>query len=1265
MSESAIKILLIEDNSGDARLIQEYLAEAQAAPPAGFSFELIHADRLSAGLEHLAASQFDVILSDLSLPDSQGLNTFLQVQATSPQTPIVVLTGFDDEAVSAKAVEAGAQDYLTKSELTSSVLLRAIRYAIARKQAEEALRKSEEKYRLLVENQSALVVKVDTAGRFQFVSPSYCELFGKSEQELLGRAFMPLVHPDDRDATAQTMEQLYKPPYTCHVEQRALTKQGWRWLAWADRAVLDEAGNVVAIVGAGRDITERKEAEDALQEKLAELTLLNAIAVAGTEATNKDDLLKDVIRIMHPTFYTDHFGVGLVNKAAGVLHGYYAHRHLHGQLKKAASPLGQGITGQVIATGQPRRVSDVAQEPAYLVVNPDTRSELCVPLKVGERVIGIINAESSQPDAFSETDQQLLVTVAGQLATALDRLHYFESTQRRAEELEILGQVSSALRQAASRADVLPVILDQVGHLLQANSASLVSYNPNKDETIIELARGSHTHLTGMRIPPDQGVSGQVIATGQPYVNGNIQTDPQLFRFNKITGPEAVACVPLIAHNQTIGALWVSRENPFLPAEVRLLTAIADIAANALQRVTLYEETQHHVQRLTALRNIDLAITSNLKSQAVLEVLLEQVTTQLNVDAADVLLLNPEGQLLEYAAGRGLRSQALTQVRLPVGKSFAGRAALKQQIVIVANLLEDAGAPDRARALLEEDFITYYGVPLVVKGQVEGVLEIFHRAPLEPDPDWVDFLKALSAQAAIAIENARLFEETQRLLQQTRQQAQQLEQILDSVPEGVLVLDADQRLALANPIAQEYLHTLTPEQVGDRLTRLGRHSVEELLQPTTNGFGHELEVAGPPHRIFEMNVRSLSAKPWTGGWVLVIREVTQEREMQQRVQQHDRLAAVGQLAAGIAHDFNNILTGIIGFAELARFQPNSLYSIEETLDRVIEQGNRAAHLIRQILDFSRQTVAERKKMDLIPLIKENMNLLERILSEDIQISLETEPDQDAFAIRANPVQIQQVVTNLAVNAQDAMPAGGMLTFRLSCFTLKPGQPPPCPELSPGEWVVLAVSDTGTGISPQNIPHLFEPFFTTKAVDKGTGLGLAQVYGIVKQHGGEIDVESREGRGTTFTIYLPVPDRVSGDGNNRQKGPAKLSRGQGESILLVEDDEGVRWVVTEMLEMLGYRVLTASSGRQALVVYDEHQHDIALVLTDLRMPDMGGAALSQALQKKNPSLKLIAMSGYPLDNKANKMLPQNFVKWVQKPLNIGSLAQAVEQVLNGG
>jgi len=384
-------------------------------------------------------------------------------------------------------------------------------------------------------------------------------------------------------------------------------------------------------------------------------------------------------------------------------------------------------------------------------------------------------------------------------------------------------------------------------------------------------------------------------------------------------------------------------------------------------------------------------------------------------------------------------------------------------------------------------------------------------------------------------------------------------------------------------------------------------------------------------------------------------EALREAEEKSRVQ--ERLAAVGQLAAGIAHDFNNLLTGIIGYAQLLKMRTDVSAQAKGDLTNIETEGQRAAHLIRQILDFSRKSIIQRQPLDLNSFLKESLKFLRRILPESIHIALHIGPEM--YPVNADPAQIQDMLANLSVNARDAMPEGGELRFRLSRFILGEDDPPPLPEMSPGEWVVLSVSDTGTGIAPEHRPHIFEPFFTTKEAGEGTGLGLAQVYGIVMQHEGFIDLKSEVNRGTTFLIYLPV---VREEKESAEEASEEVSWGQGEGILVVEDDPGVLALIRDMLESLGYRVLTAGNGEEALGVYGRHRDDIELVLTDMVMTGMDGAELFYVLRRQNPDVRVVVMTGYPLRDQGEKLLSQGIVAWEQKPMDLVKLMKLVNEGL---
>jgi hypothetical protein len=394
------------------------------------------------------------------------------------------------------------------------------------------------------------------------------------------------------------------------------------------------------------------------------------------------------------------------------------------------------------------------------------------------------------------------------------------------------------------------------------------------------------------------------------------------------------------------------------------------------------------------------------------------------------------------------------------------------------------------------------------------------------------------------------------------------------------------------------------------------------------------------------------------GYQGFFRDVTESVRAQRHAQEQDRLAAVGQLAAGIAHDFNNILGTIGLYAELLRRSERLPPQDRERIDTIIRQAQRGAALTGQVLDFSRRSVMEMHTFDLKLFLHEAQEMLSRTLPESIRLHFSYQGDQ--FPVRADPTRIQQMVTNLALNARDAMPQGGDLTLQLSRLSLSSDQPAPAAGLAPGEWITLRVTDTGSGIAPGDMPHLFEPFFTTKPAGKGTGLGLAQVHGIVAQHNGTVTVESEPGRGSSFTVYLPLSSEALG--GQLSELPPDLERGQGESILLVEDDSTSRQAMREILESLGYNVLSSASGGEALREYQRKGADVDLVLSDIVMPDKGGVELYRALQLLNPEVKIVLMTGYPTGKGTRELLDQRQVTWLQKPFSAQALSKTLRGVL---
>jgi putative nucleotidyltransferase with HDIG domain len=371
---------------------------------------------------------------------------------------------------------------------------------------------------------------------------------------------------------------------------------------------------------------------------------------------------------------------------------------------------------------------------------------------VGEEAA--VQALKSGADDFMAKDR--LTRLVPALVRAQRNAEGRRERRQRERELEAIAGLASAMRQAETRAEMVPIVLNYIVSLLRVDGAALGLADPQTGETVIELAVAGSDRWTGRRLAPGEGMMGKVIESGEPLVaNGDsdLEADPEA---------AARACVPLVTQRTTMGALWVGRQAAISPEEVRLLLSISDMAATAIHRLSLHEETERRLDRLTALRTIDLAINASQDMRIILGVLLAQVLAQLQVDAADLLLTNPVTQTLEYAAGRGFRLRGKPPEPARFGEGPAGRAAVERRLVRVPDLRVLGAEFLRRDELASENFQAYYAMPLLAKGSVNGVLEIFHRGPHQADQEWIEFLETLAGQAAITINNSALFEDLQR-----------------------------------------------------------------------------------------------------------------------------------------------------------------------------------------------------------------------------------------------------------------------------------------------------------------------------------------------------------------------------------------------------------------------------------------------------------------------------------------------------------------------
>jgi GAF domain-containing protein/CheY-like chemotaxis protein len=1295
-------------------------------------------------------------------------------------------------------------------------------------------------------------------------------------------------------------------------------------------------------------------------------------------------LIDRATQIIGESFYPNNFGVLMVDDSGEKMQTHPSYRE-HGDLQGPKwVPIGEGITGQVALSGEPMRVDDVRQVQNYIEVDTTTRSELSVPLKIGERVIGVLNAEREQIGGFTDSDEQLLLTIAGQLATAIDRLRAESAVHRRAGQLSILSSISQEVVASLIPERVYAAIHRAAAQLLHIDAFLIVLQDEDQEEFIpvyIMDTSGPVNTDTGF---PYQQLSEHIAQSGESIILKG-REDMAGLGIKTDSGSEvdqSILAVPLRLGGNMFGMLSCQNYRPgqYSTEDLEILNTLANQAAIAIENARLFEETQHRLAELTFLSQI-IAITATENDLSVaLNLICSELAQFLQVSEVSFALLNSQLTMAQVIAeyhdtGRpdilgkqipiignpvmttilessapvmigdahndpllvGMQEElserevaSLLLVPIIFGKEVVGSLEIVSQIsrqftnaeislvqkvasqvgqvlerlglfaatreqaermAHLATISEGLNRPltpdevidsigkgamvlakaDRAALYLrqdneevsapwhenlsadyvgkvtakfeelpggilfrssepvlisdidqlpEESLLKGIGLnegfrgvdlwPLVYKDDVVAAIGCYFDEPHVGSDAEQEVMLTFARQAAVALVNARLFDETRRrtahlealnaiitevtaaadlehllritlehtlsalglsiggiwvgeqriwqempasigaifeqvvesgnstaitiedwqalidgdqfytfqeqliahglrasltvplisegrrigglsfvsrqsrtwleeeialvegvarqlggaveriaLLERIQENAQQVQHIIDTVPEGVILLDENRQVVLANPVAQTYLINLAQFAPGDTLSHLGHKPLEDLLKKEIQDLWYELEIPGPPRQVFEVGAQPLEKDDDSGGWVVVIREVTQERETQTRIQMQDRLATVGQLAAGIAHDFNNILAAIVVYADLLRRDPNLMSGSQERLNIIQQQVQRAASLIRQILDFSRRSVMEQSTLDLLPFVKELDKLLRRVLPETIHVELNYEPG--VYLVNADPTRLQQVFMNLAVNARDASANGGTLKFELDQINFEEGDVPPCPDVPPGSWNRITVIDSGEGIPADILPHIFEPFYTTKPVGEGTGLGLAQAYGIVKQHDGHIDAHSVVGEGTTFHIYLPAQLPITEAVNMPDFSPEIM--GSGEKLLLVEDDYSTRAAMKTLLEDSNYRVLVAANGQEALSIYEQEGETIALVISDMVMPEMGGVELYQTLVEQRPEVKMLFITGHPVIEDDQSILESGNVHWLQKPFSVGVFSEAVSSFLD--
>ncbi|MGB5421147.1 MAG: PAS domain S-box protein [Desulfobacterales bacterium] len=710
---------------------------------------------------------------------------------------------------------------------------------------------------------------------------------------------------------------------------------------------------------------------------------------------------------------------------------------------------------------------------------------------------------------------------------------------------------------------------------------------------------------------------------------------------------------------------WVSDRGYVIRDRQGRIVRIAGIAKDITDRKQAEEALRKQNQYLTALHETAIGLISRHEIDDLLQDIIERATRLAGTDNGYIHLYDSATDELVIRFGIGKFKKAIN-TRLKPGQGLAGNVWSSGRPLVIDDY---RSWPERIPNPVFDDLRSIVGIPLKSGDHVFGVIGLGRFGEIKAfEQTEISILGRFADLAAIAHDNAQLTAKLQMELSERRRVEEILrrcEKIVATSKDLMALIDSD---GIFQAVSDSYLkaHRKRSAEIIGRSIRdlVGRERFERDIKPRFGRCldGEEItfrlwfDFAGMGNRFMEATYSPF--KNENGdivGVVVVSRDITETKDLQEQLLQSQKMEAVGTLAGGIAHDFNNLLMGIQGRTSIMLVDIDADHPHAENLKGIEEHVRNASNLTRQLLGFARGGKYDVKPLDLGEVIREKNRMFGR-MQKGIVIQEKLQPD--LWAVEADRSQIEQVLLNIYVNAWQAMPGSGTLTVQAANVHLD-STAVAAFRLCAGRYVKITVTDTGIGMDAATRSRIFEPFFTTKAIGRGTGLGLASAYGIVKNHGGFITVESVKGKGTTVDINLPATDkRVAADDPTAEP----LLKGAG-TVLLVDDEEIIIAVGSQMLRRLGYGVLTAAGGREALQKCKRHHARISLVILDLIMPDLGGAETCTLLKAVNPDLKILLSSGYSFNGNSSDIVKSGCDGFIQKPFDLNTLSQKIKDIVS--
>ena len=1146
-------------------------------------------------------------------------------------------------------------------------------------------------YKVLVENQSDFVVKVTADHRIAYANPAYCDAFGISVENLADTDFKPLIHEEDQPIVEASLARLSHPPYKTEHIERAKTVSGWRWFKWVATGILDEHGALKEFVSVGRDITTWKQTEEALVE-------------------SEEKFRQTFDRSPHPFLLLDGEGTILVANQTWVEVTGHSHeksigRDIRAFLSEASGKefssnfadfkkdglvfdfnlelvSAEGSTHHVIMDGR------LFQKPGdyflqfYCVFRDVTEStRLKDKVKYVQTLADTYFRLASVMFVFLNADQSIqhvnpkACEVLGYDCKDIIGRNWFDLCipDRDKEEVrKVFGQLIDGKQELAEYYENPVVRRDGTERLIAWRNACLLGSSGeivgllSSGEDITEQRKYVDDLQASHRRERDTNRLLESVLDAIPDVIGVqdrlhriIRYNEAGYRFLNMTYDEVVGkrCFELIGRVSPCDVCATSESyRTKKPAQVVKYVPEIDVWLD-VRSYPVLDDAGKIVNVIEHLRDI----TERKKDEEKLKESQRKLATLFdNLPGMAYRCTNSRDWEMEFVSES---CEAIT--------GYTAEELVHNHTVAFGDLIHE-----------EDQEAVWSTIQESIRHNKRFEIEyrIVHKSN---EIKWVHEQGVVIASDGQEILEGYIGDITEKKIAQEALLSSEarLRAFFEFSPVGLLILEAEVKgrfLAanetLAKLIDREgeefvgkcYDLVIHPKNVGkyDEITDkiCSTRQAQTMEFHSKRSDGQSTFCLGSFFPVLDSRGSMLAI----GGVILDVTELKkalgEKEKLEEQLRQSQKMEAIGRLAGGIAHDFNNLLTGISGNILLAKMETPKDDPKYEIFTEIVQASNRAAELIKQLLAFSRKQIIRLQTVHLNHTVRNMGRMIERIIGEDILLRLDLQ--EEISPIEADSAQIEQIVINLAINAREAMPSGGKLLIETLDVVLDESYCDDHFDVKSGRYVLLAITDTGHGISKEDQEKVFDPFFSTKPRCDHSGLGLSTVIGIVKQHGGHVQLYSEMDDGTTFKLYFPVSERTE------EKTPQPVKRkaefvGGSETVLVVEDEAIVRKMAEKILKRLGYQTLSARNGREGLQVAKSYDGDIHLLLTDVVMPQMNGKELAKALEQKYPKMKVLFTSGYTENVIAHHGVLDTGVHFISKPYNPKDLSKKLREVLDEG